>query len=46
MNDKEIKDILFEIYSAGFEAGYSQEIDIKSAFEKYYNLLIKDGANG
>ena len=42
LNNKEIKDILFEIYSAGFESGYSQEKDIKSAFEEYYNFLLSE----
>lgn len=34
-----LKNMAFEIYSAGFTAGYSQEIDIKTAYEKYWKFL-------
>ena len=34
-----MKHMVFEIYSAGFAAGYSQEIDIKTAYEKYWKFL-------
>jgi len=43
----DMKHMAFEIYSAGFTAGYSQEIDIKTAYEKYWKflkeLIIKEG---
>ena len=35
------KEILFEVYSAGFEAGYSQEIDIVNSYNEYWNNLLK-----
>ena len=38
---KELKSMLFEIYSAGFEAGYTKEIDIVKAYNQYWNNLIK-----
>lgn len=34
-----LKNMAFEIYSAGFTAGYTQEIDIKTAYEKYWKFL-------
>lgn len=37
---KALKDLLFEIYSAGFEVGYSQEIDIVSAYNQYWDIII------
>ena len=40
-----IKQILFEVYSAGFEAGYSQEIDIVEAYNQYWDKLLKSYDN-
>lgn len=40
-NIKKLKDLLFEIYSAGFEAGYAQNIDIVQAYNQYWDNLIK-----
>jgi hypothetical protein len=37
--DKDLREALFAIYSAGFEAGYSQKIDISTAFKEYLNIL-------
>lgn len=36
---EELKAIMFEIYSAGFEAGYSQNIDIHTAYNEFWNTL-------
>ena len=41
MSEKELKEILFEIYSAGFEAGYSQNVDIVSSYNKYWGNFLK-----
>lgn len=41
INKEELKQLIFEIYSAGFEAGYSQEIDIASAYNQYWDNLLK-----
>jgi hypothetical protein len=32
-----LKTMLFEIYSAGFEAGYSKNIDIVTAYNKWFD---------
>ena len=42
INKEELKRLLFEVYSAGFEAGYSQETDIATAYNRYWNKLLKD----
>ena len=36
-----LKTMLFEIYSAGFEAGYSQNIDIVTAYNKWFDGFKK-----
>lgn len=41
INEEEIKQLIFEIYSAGFEAGYSQEVDIVSAYNQYWDNLLE-----
>lgn len=41
INKEELKQLIFEIYSAGFEAGYSQEVDIASAYNQYWDNLLK-----
>lgn len=41
LTEKEIKDLLFEIYSAGFEKGYAGEVDLVTCFEEYYSELKK-----
>ena len=35
-----LKNALFEIFSAGFEAGYTKEIDLKTAFEEWYTKAM------
>lgn len=40
-SESEAKRILFEVYSAGFEAGYSQKIDIASAYKQFWDNLLK-----
>jgi hypothetical protein len=41
INEIDIKHLLFEVYSAGFEAGYSQETDIVTAYDQYWDNLLK-----
>ena len=36
---KDLKALLFEVYSAGFEAGYTKEIDIANAFNLYWERV-------
>lgn len=38
---KELKRLIFVIYSAGFEAGYSQKVDIVSAYNHYWDILLE-----
>lgn len=38
MNEKEL---LFLVFSAGFEAGYSGKIDLAKAFNDWYKALNK-----
>jgi hypothetical protein len=41
MNEMEtLKAALFEIFSAGFEAGYTKDIDLKTAFEEWYQKAM------
>lgn len=35
-----MKDALFEIFSAGFEAGYTKDIDLKTAFEEWFQKAM------
>ena len=42
VNIEELKQLMFEIYSAGFEAGYSQEADLVSAYKKYWDNIWKE----
>lgn len=42
-SDAQIKSLLFEVYSAGFEAGYSRCTDIHTGFSTWYrNVIQKD----
>lgn len=41
LTEHELKQLLFEVYSAGFEAGYSQETDIATAYNRYWGNLLK-----
>lgn len=41
INIETLKNLLFEVYSAGFEAGYTQENDIAKAFKQYWEETIK-----
>ena len=42
-SDAQIKSLLFDVYSAGFEAGYSQCTDIHTGFSTWYrNVIQKD----
>lgn len=38
----ELKTLLFDVYSAGFEAGYTQEIGIVEAYNKWWEVLQKE----
>ena len=38
-NVKAIKDLLFLVYSAGFEAGYGGKTDLVSCFNRWYSAL-------
>ena len=40
-SDAQIKSLLFEVYSAGFEAGYSQCTDIHTGFNTWYRDVIQ-----
>lgn len=41
MNELEqLKEILFEVFAAGFEAGYSQGKDIKTAYEEWFQKAL------
>lgn len=40
-SEKEFKDFLFEVFAAGFEAGYGNDVDIASAFKKYYEGVMQ-----
>lgn len=35
-SEQDIKAALFEIFSAGYEAGYAAETDIKTAYKNWY----------
>ena len=37
--EKLIKSLLFEVYSAGYEAGYAGKDNLASAFEQYYEKI-------
>ena len=39
--DIPLKDIIFMIYSAGYEAGYGEKRDLAISFEEYYKILEK-----
>lgn len=41
-SDAQIKSLLFEVYSAGFEAGYSQCTDIHTGFSTWYRNIIQN----
>lgn len=40
-SDAQLKSILFEVYSAGFEAGYSRCTDIHTGFNTWYHDVIQ-----
>ena len=45
MEEQKAKDILFEIFSAGYEAGYAGKADLATAFEQYYKKLKEEYQN-
>ena len=40
-SDAQLKSFLFEVYSAGFEAGYSRCTDIHTGFNTWYRDVIQ-----
>ena len=40
-SDAQLKSLLFEVYSAGFEAGYSHQADICTGFRTWYRDVIQ-----
>lgn len=40
-SDAQIKSLLFEVYSAGFEAGYPRCTDIHTGFNTWYRDVIQ-----
>ena len=40
-SDAQLKSLLFEVYSAGFEAGYSHQADICTGFRTWYRDVIR-----
>lgn len=40
-SDAQIKSFLFEVYSAGFEAGYSHQVDVCAGFRSWYRDVIQ-----
>ena len=41
MDNKYIKEIMFLVFSAGFEAGYGGKIDLAKAFNDWYDAFNK-----
>ena len=42
ISEKDLKDLLFAVFSAGFESGYSGQIDLATAFEQFYQKTMTD----
>lgn len=42
-SDAQLKSLLFDVYSAGFEAGYSRCTDIRTGFNTWYRDVIQKG---
>lgn len=40
MDIEQMRILLFEVFSAGFEAGYASNKDIKTAFEDWFNVTV------
>ena len=40
-SDAQFKSFLFEVYSAGFETGYSHQADICTGFKSWYRDMIQ-----
>jgi hypothetical protein len=41
LTEEQIKALFFEIYAAGFEAGYSHVVDIETAYNRFWNQLTE-----
>ena len=41
MDEKDIKEIMFLIFSAGYEAGYGGKVDLAKAFNEWYKAFNK-----
>ena len=46
MQLKDIKCMLFEIYSAGFQEGYMRNIDIVTAYENWWKDNVEELFDG
>jgi hypothetical protein len=46
LTEAELKSLLFEVYSAGFEAGMSQDIDIVTAYNNWWETTKKGQNDG
>ena len=42
IKEEELKRLLFEVYSAGFEAGMAQDIDIVTAYNQWWESTKKE----
>ena len=42
ISEKDLKDLLFEVFSAGFESGCSGQVDLATAFEQFYEKIMTD----
>ena len=40
--EDKLKEILFEIYSAGYVDGHDGLVDIKTGYEKWFNIMRKN----
>ena len=41
MDERDIKEIMFLVFSAGVEAGYGGKIDLAKAFNEWYDAFDK-----
>lgn len=42
MTNEELKAVIFEVYAAGFEVGYSGQTDLSTAFEEWWKTASKE----
>ena len=46
MRLEDIKRMLFEIYVAGFQDGYMRDVDVVTAYEKWWKYNVEELFNG